>query len=82
MTLFTLITISWSKLRPASQWESESPPRCLPMDEMVSWTSYLNIFLGMSQHKNCINSRILFVNLSFLIGLMLIFCWSPAISRR
>ena len=81
MTLFTLITINWLKLRPASQWEYESPPRSLPMDEMVS-PAIIIIFLGMSQHKNCINSRILFVNLSFLIGLMLIFCWSSFISRR
>ena len=72
MTLFTLITINWLKQRPglASQWGFESPPRCLPMDGTVSLTNYRHHLPWHEPHKNCSNSRILFVNLSFLIGLM------------
>ena len=84
MTLFTLITQSWLKPRPGqvwdSQWEYEFPPTFLPTAGTVSFIRNYQRHIPWHSHTHCgtvaqqinnVNSRILFGNLSFFIGLML-----------
>ena len=81
-----------------SQWEYEFPPTFLPTAGTVSfirnyhrhipWHADTNSgtvalwHCGTRLQINNVNSRILFGNLSFFIGLMLSSCWSCFISPR